>query len=154
MRALAAGEAIPVRNPRATRPWQHVLEPLGGYLLLAEKLAGAQAGSGPNPYADAFNFGPSLEANRPVQELIEEAINQWPGQWQDLSDPEAPHEAGRLHLQIDKAHHQLGWRPRWPFATTIAHTVGWYRAVNTSPSQAEACCLADLAAYGQAISPA
>ena len=154
MRALGAGESIPVRNPAATRPWQHVLEPLGGYLLLAEKLAGAQAGSGPNPYADAFNFGPSLEANRPVQDLIQEAIQHWPGQWQDLSDPEAPHEAGRLHLQIDKAHHQLGWQPRWPFATTIAHTVAWYKAVHTNPSQAEACSLADLAAYSQALTAA
>ena len=152
MRALALGEPIPVRNPWATRPWQHVLEPLGGYLLLAEKLAGAQDGSGPNPYADAFNFGPSLEANRPVQQLIKETLLHWPGQWLDLSDPEAPHEAGRLHLQIDKAHHQLGWRPRWAFPTTIAHTVGWYRAVDANPSQAEACCLADLAAYDQALS--
>jgi CDP-glucose 4,6-dehydratase len=85
MRALAKGEPIPVRNPWATRPWQHVLEPLGGYLLLAEKLADAQGGSGANIYADAFNFGPSLEANRPVQELIEEVLLHWPGQWLDLS---------------------------------------------------------------------
>jgi CDP-glucose 4,6-dehydratase len=141
MRALAAGEPIPVRNPRATRPWQHVLEPLGGYLLLAERLT-----TGAESFASAFNFGPSLEANRPVQELVEAALQHWPGDWQDLSDPDAPHEAGRLHLQIDKAHHQLGWRPRWDFATTVARTVSWYRAVHEGASALD-CCLTDLKAY-------
>ena len=99
----------------------------------------------------AFNFGPSLEANRSVRELVEETIKHWPGQWQDLSDPSAPHEAGRLHLQIDKAHHQLGWRPRWPFATTIERTVGWYRSVHHTPEQATSCCLSDLDAYATTL---
>jgi CDP-glucose 4,6-dehydratase len=144
MRALAAEEPIPVRSPGATRPWQHVLEPLGGYLLLAEKLATAQ---GPNnPYASPYNFGPTLEANRSVAELVQEALEHWGGSWQDLSDPQAPHEAGRLHLQIDKAHHQLGWQPRWDFATTVARTVRWYSAVHEGGSPLE-CCLADLRAY-------
>ena len=141
MRSLAAGQSIPVRHPRATRPWQHVLEPLGGYLLLAEKLA-ARGGA----YASAFNFGPSLEANRSVRELVEAALAHWHGSWQDLSDPTAPHEAGRLHLQIDKAHHQLHWQPRWPFATTVERTVAWYRAVHEGASPME-CCLQDLEAY-------
>ena len=152
MRALAAGEPIPVRRPEATRPWQHVLEPLGGYLLLAERLAAA-GGSAENPYASAFNFGPALEANRPVRELVETALQHWPGDWQDLSDPAAPHEAGRLHLQIDKAHHQLGWRPRWDFATTVARTVGWYRAAHEGSSALD-CCLADLEAYQRELTNA
>ena len=142
MRALAAAEPIQVRRPEATRPWQHVLEPLGGYLLLAEQLA-----SGGHAFASAFNFGPALEANRPVRELVDSALQHWPGHWQDLSDPDAPHEAGRLHLQIDKAHHQLGWRPRWEFATTVERTVSWYKAVHEGASALD-CCLADLAAYG------
>ena len=141
MLSLAAGEAIPVRRPEATRPWQHVLEPLGGYLLLAEKLATAG-----QAYASAFNFGPALDANRSVGELVNTALCHWPGSWRDLSDPAAPHEAGRLHLQIDKAHHQLGWQPRWPFATTVERTVAWYRAVHEGASPLE-CCLADLQAY-------
>jgi CDP-glucose 4,6-dehydratase len=153
MRALAQGAAIPVRRPEATRPWQHVLEPLSGYLLLAQRLAGAQERGGVNPYATAFNFGPSLEANRPVRELVEEALKYWNGQWEDLSDRTAPHEAGRLHLQIDKAHHQLGWQPRWPFTTTIQRTVGWYRTVHANPQQAESCCLADLAVYSNTSIP-
>jgi len=149
MRSLAAGEAIPVRRPEATRPWQHVLEPLGGYLLLAEKLATPQPDpAAQNPYASAFNFGPTLEANRSVRELVEAALGHCPGSWRDLSDPTAPHEAGRLHLQIDKAHHQLGWQPRWPFATTVDRTVAWYRAVHQGASPL-ACCLADLEAYQQ-----
>ena len=144
MRSLDAGEPIPVRRPEATRPWQHVLEPLGGYLLLAEKLA-----EGGATYADAFNFGPSLEANRSVRELVETALAHWPGSWLDVSDPTAPHEAGRLHLQIDKAHHQLGWQPLLPFATTVQRTVAWYRAVHEGAKPLE-CCLADLHSYQEA----
>ena len=144
MRALAAGETIEVRNPLATRPWQHVLEPLSGYLLLAEHLA-REAGL-ENRYTGAFNFGPNLEANRTVQDLIEEIIKHWGGSWQDLSDPYAPHEAGHLHLQIDKAHHQLGWRPRWSFSTTVERTVNWYQSLENE-SLTLMKCLADVTAF-------
>jgi CDP-glucose 4,6-dehydratase len=82
-----------------------------------------------------------------VNQLIEEAQRHWPGQWHDLSESGAPHEAGRLHLQIDKAHHKLGWQPLWPFATTVQRTVAWYRQVARDPQAAESCCLADLQAY-------
>ncbi len=144
MRALAAGEPIAVRNPTATRPWQHVLEPLGGYLRLAEALA-----SEPDPPCEAFNFGPQLQSNRPVGELVETILRHWPGHWIDRSDPAAPHEAGLLHLQIDKAHHRLGWKPLWDYGTTIERTVGWYRAVHEGASHLE-CCLADLSCYKEA----
>ena len=141
MRSLADGEVISVRRPGSTRPWQHTLEPLGGYLLLAEKLS-----TFGQSFATPFNFGPSLESNRSVRDLVEAAIVHWPGSWRDLSDPSAPHEADRLHLQIDKAHHQLGWKPLWPFATTVERTVSWYKAVHSGVSPLE-CCLADLHAY-------
>lgn len=144
IRALTSGEAILVRQPQSTRPWQHVLEPLGGYLLLAEKLATSGM-----PHASAFNFGPNLESNRTVRELVETVLSHWPGSWRDLSDSTAPHEAGRLHLYIDKAHHQLSWRPRWPFATTLERTVAWYRSVHEGASPL-ACCLADLQLYQEA----
>ena len=147
MRALAAGRPVPVRNPQATRPWQHVLEPLGGYLRLAEVLTAELAdGEGEKPCCTAFNFGPTLEANRPVWQLIEAALQHWPGEWEDHSQPAAPHEAGRLHLQIDKAHHQLGWQPQWSFHTTVARTVAWYRAVHNGVSPLQ-CCLDDLSVY-------
>jgi CDP-glucose 4,6-dehydratase len=142
MRALAKGEPIGVRNPAATRPWQHVLEPLGGYLLLAERLSADPS------LATAFNFGPQLEANRSVRELVEEALRHWPGSWDDQSDPSAPHEASLLHLVIDKAHHQLGWAPRWDFATTLERTVHWYRQLEEGKATALENCLADLEAFG------
>lgn len=145
MRSLATGLPITVRNPIATRPWQHVLEPLSGYLQLAEALA-----TDPQPPCEAFNFGPQLESNRPVRELVQTMLSHWPGEWIDQSNPGAPHEAGLLHLQIDKAHHRLGWQPRWSFDTTIARTVDWYRAVYAGASAVE-CCLADLEAYQKAF---
>ncbi len=147
MRALAAGQPVPLRNPQATRPWQHVLEPLGGYLRLAEALAAAST-TAASPPCEAFNFGPALEANRTVRQLIETALQHWPGTWLDHSNPEAPHEAGRLHLQIDKALHLLGWQPRWPFANTVERSVGWYRSVHEGADPLQ-CCLDDLSAYVQ-----
>ena len=141
MRSLERGEVINVRNPHATRPWQHVLEPLGGYLSLAETLV-----SEDNPPCEAFNFGPSLSSNRSVGELVHTILEHWSGDWFDQSDPTAPHEANLLHLQIDKAHHRLGWRARWDYDTTLSRTVGWYRNVHQGASPLE-CCLADLSAY-------
>ena len=146
MRALAAGQPIPVRNPNSTRPWQHVLEPLGGYLHLAEALV--QAAS---PPCEAFNFGPSLASNRSVRELVETIVEQWSGFWLDQSDPTVPHEANLLHLQIDKAYHRLGWQPRWNYATALELTLGWYRAHHQGASAME-CCLADLNAYSHTSS--
>lgn len=143
MRALSRGEQISVRNPAATRPWQHVIEPLAGYLRLAEALA-----CDPAPPCEAFNFGPYLTSNRSVGELVNALLEHWSGHWLDQSDPRAPHEANLLHLQIDKAHHRLGWEPRWDYATTVSRTVGWYRAVYEGASPRE-CCLADLNAYSQ-----
>lgn len=148
MRSLAKGEPIPVRNAKATRPWQHVLEPLSGYLRLAEVLA-----TDPEPPCGPFNFGPSLTSNRPVGHLVNTILEHWPGQWLDQSDPTAPHEANLLHLQIDKAHHRLNWQPRWDYVTTLARTVGWYRAVHQGASPFD-CCLADLNAYTKILNTA
>lgn len=122
MRALAAGEKVAVRNPHATRPWQHVLEPLSGYLRLAARLA-----DGDELPGHAFNFGPSLASNRSVARLVDEMLRHWPGTWIDASDPTAVHEAGKLNLAADRAYHHLGWQPRWDFETTVEKTVDWYR---------------------------
>jgi len=123
IRALRAGEAIPVRNKIATRPWQHVLEPLSGYLLLASRLATEPSAS----FASAFNFGPSLASNRTVAELVQELLKHLPGTWLDASDPAAVHEASKLNLATDKAFHLLQWQPVWNFAETLAATAGWYQ---------------------------
>jgi CDP-glucose 4,6-dehydratase len=141
IRALATGMPIGVRNPLATRPWQHVLEPLGGYLRLAEALA-LEA----EPPCEPFNFGPPLASNRPVHELVTTMLTHWPGRWTDQRDAAAPHEANLLHLQIDKAHHRLGWQPRWDFATTVQRTVQWYEQHHQGRAALD-CCLADLEAY-------
>jgi CDP-glucose 4,6-dehydratase len=139
IRSLEKGEDIPVRNKTSTRPWQHVLEPLSGYLLL-----GSQLYSIMNTYSNnkdlhnnllnicsPFNFGPSLSSNRTVLELIKEMFKYWPGNWIDKSDLNAPHEAGKLNLTVDKAFHFLGWQPNWQFDRTIKETVDWYHnAVN------------------------
>ena len=106
-----------------------------------------------NSFACAFNFGPTQESNRSVRELVEAAIQHWPGSWQDLSDAEAPHEASRLHLQIDKAYHQLRWRPRWDFSTTVSKTVSWYRVVHEG-GKVLGCCLADLDLYQRELTHA
>jgi CDP-glucose 4,6-dehydratase len=147
MRALGRDEPIPVRNPAATRPWQHVIEPLAGYLRLAESLA-----TDADPPCEAFNFGPSLASNRSVGELVSTILEHWPGQWLDQSDPTGPHEANLLHLQIDKAHTRLGWQSRWDYATTLARTVGWYRDHHDGAAALE-CCLADLVSYQECFSP-
>ncbi|MGY6529675.1 MAG: CDP-glucose 4,6-dehydratase [Cyanobacterium sp.] len=125
MRALGKGEPIPVRNPHATRPWQHVLEPLGGYLTLAQKLY-QELVLGKSAIEGAFNFGPNLSSNRPVKDLVEEILKHWAGSWLDKSDANAPHEANLLNLVTDKAYHHLNWQPRWDFTQTIKQTVSWY----------------------------
>ena len=130
IRALQRGENIPVRNKIATRPWQHVMEPLSGYLLLGAALTGGTGLAFPHPaemYRGAFNFGPPLNSNRSVAELVGEVLKHWPGQWVDKTDPHAIHEAERLNLSTDKAHHFLHWRPVWEFDETIARTITWYR---------------------------
>ena len=141
IRSLTIGNPIPVRNPDATRPWQHVLEPLGGYMLLAEFLAKADISR--SLYNSSFNFGPTLDSNRSVRDLMNSALESWPGNWIDLSNSSTPHEAQRLHLQIDKAHHLLGWKPRWSFHETVDRTMAWYKSVHDG-SRPIQCCLSDL----------
>lgn len=131
IRALQNGHSIPVRNKTATRPWQHVLEPLSGYLWLAASLSNPTLTHwGVEKLASPFNFGPRHESNRTVAELVTEALKHWPGQWEDTSDPKAVHEAGLLQLSTDKANALLGWTPVWNFPETIARTLEWYRAAN------------------------
>ncbi len=131
IRAVRAGEPIPVRNKVATRPWQHVLEPLGGYLHLAASLATASSKE-VAPLASAFNFGPGLTSNRTVCELVRELLGHTGGKWIDASDPMAVHEASKLNLAVDKAFHLLDWQPVWDFSTTVAKTADWYLRAETN----------------------
>jgi CDP-glucose 4,6-dehydratase len=130
IRALRSNEPIPVRNKTATRPWQHVLEPLSGYLWLAAAIASPKLldRSDAGDFCEALNFGPNLASNRTVQQVVEELLTHTRGSWKDFSDPNAPHEAAKLSLAIDKAFHLLHWSPTWNFAESIGQTVEWYEA--------------------------
>ncbi len=144
IRAWVSNQPVAVRNPQATRPWQHVLEPLAGYLRLAERLSDE-----PSNHSRAYNFGPTAEANRSVADLLNELQPHWSGAagWTDASAGEQPHEAGLLHLVADRAQRDLGWRPYWSFTETSRRTADWYQQV-VRGADTRACCLADLEAYG------
>ncbi len=149
IRSLAKGEPVGVRSPHAVRPWQHVLEPLSGYLLLGSRLVGERAAQ----HCEGWNFGPEGDSARPVSALVTALVAEWgSGAWIDQSDPKAHHEASLLRLSIDKAHAKLGWRPRWAFDETIARTVAWYRAQQQGASMQalKALTLEQLSAYGAA----
>ncbi len=145
IRALRDGVPVVLRNPEATRPWQHVLEPLSGYLTLAiRQLADDQAAAG------VWNFGPDPENVRPVLELAETAVEVWgSGSVEVQRDPDAPHEAILLMLDSSKAKERLGWRPRWDFRTGVAETVHWYKAVDDGADPWD-LCQAQIASYGAA----
>jgi CDP-glucose 4,6-dehydratase len=125
VRALMAGEPLGVRNPGSTRPWQHVLEPLGGYLLLAGRML-----TEPGVLDDAFNFGPAEDATITVGELADKVVADWgSGSWQHTGESDAVHEAGWLALDCSKAHRTLGWRPLLTVDEAVAWTIEWYRAL-------------------------
>jgi len=150
IRALQCGAPIGVRNPRATRPWQHVLEPLSGYLWLAARLAPAPDDR--SPLCSGFNFGPGHDANRTVGELVTEILQHWPGTWEDQSDPHAHHEANLLQLCTDKASALLGWSAAWRFTDAIRETITWYRdtARCDDPARFQSLTHSQIAAYAAA----
>ena len=123
LRAFEAGEPVQIRNPHAIRPWQHVLEPLSGYLALAEKLYIEG-----HAYAESWNFGPVDADVRPVQCIVEQLTAEWGegAMWQLDKNPQ-PHEAHYLKLDSSKAQAKLGWRPRWDLSETLGCTVAWYK---------------------------
>ncbi len=143
-RAVERGLPLEVRYPHATRPWQHVLEPVAGYLTLAEQLVttGAQ-------HAQAWNFGPSDDDSRPVSWLLDRLVDRWPqGAWRPLAGVQA-HEAVALKLDSSKARDRLGWRPAWDLATTLDKTVDWHSAWHRGDDLRE-LCLAQIHAHGTA----
>jgi CDP-glucose 4,6-dehydratase len=124
LRAIDAGRELVLRSPDATRPWQHVLEPLRGYLMLAERLRGA----GGADFADGWNFGPSTTDVRPVRWIAERLCAATPGARWSIDSSAAPHEACLLSLDSSKARTELGWKPRWDAEQAILRTLDWYHA--------------------------
>jgi CDP-glucose 4,6-dehydratase len=125
VRALEKGETVQVRNPAAVRPWQHVLEPLGGYLLLGARLA-----EHPLTYGGAWNFGPHLEDALPVSALVNLSLGAWgAGEYETPTAAGQPHEAGLLKLDISKAINELQWKPKYNAQESIYKTIAWYKAL-------------------------
>lgn len=146
LRAFEQNQPVVIRNPHAIRPWQHVLEPLSGYLMLAECLY--TEGS---PFAEGWNFGPNDDDAKPVQWIVEQMASQW-GQgacWQH-DGGHHPHEAHYLKLDISKAKARLGWQPHWSLSTALQKIVGWHN-IYLSQADVQATTLAQIDSYTQSI---
>lgn len=142
-RAWSKGETLHIRRPQSVRPWQHVLEPLHGYLRLAEMLWHKP------DLAGSYNIGPHTHEAATVREVIELARANWPGSAARYGDgTEGPHEAGWLALETAKARTQLGLMPRWGIAESIRRSIAWYRSQHDG-ADARTLCLTEINAYGQ-----
>jgi len=135
IRSLLKGEKIAIRSPMAVRPWQHVLEPLGGYLLLAQKLYE----EGPD-FAEAWNFGPEDADARPVEWIVKRICTQWgEGAAYGIDPGDHPYEANYLKLDCSKARARLNWRPRWNLEEAVDRVLEWVRAFRCGEDLQEVC---------------
>lgn len=142
VRALESSRPIEVRSPRSIRPWQHVLEPLSGYMLLAKKMW-----ENPARYCEGWNFGPRMESVTPVWDVAQMLIKNYAeGELKDVSNPNAPHEAQLLMLDITKAHVKLGWQPRMNIEQCISLVADWYKSYNHT-DDVYALCVSEIEKY-------
>ena len=141
LRSFEKNKPVVIRNPKATRPWQHVLEPLSGYLILAQNLYKDQ-----KKYAEGWNFGPNEKDVQPVDWILDKMISKWPNSSWELDNNSNPHEAGFLKLDISKAKSKLGWSPVWELSQTLEKIVSWHQAwLNKDDMQA--VCLTEIEEY-------
>ena len=141
LRAFEKDQPVIVRNPASTRPWQHVLEPLSGYLVLAQALY-----ENPTAYAEGWNFGPFDEDAKPVDWILNYMVQQWPNSSWSLDQNAHPHEAGYLKLDISKAKSRLDWHPTWRLENTLKRIVEWHQAwLNKEDMHAK--CLQEINDY-------
>ena len=141
LRAFEEKRPVIIRNPSATRPWQHVLEPLSGYLNLAQKLY-----ESPMEYAEGWNFGPLDEDARPVDWILNHLVARWPGASWHLDKDSHPHEAGYLKLDISKAKSRLHWKPIWRLEQTLEKITRWHQAW-LSKQDIQSLCLDEINEY-------
>ena len=141
LRSFERRKPVVVRNPKATRPWQHVLEPLSGYLILAEKLYRDQ-----RRYAEDWNFGPNEQDVKPVDWILDKMIAKWPNSSWELDQNSNPHEAGFLKLDISKAESKLSWKPVWELSQTLEKIIVWHQAW-LNKEDIQAVCLAEIEEY-------
>jgi CDP-glucose 4,6-dehydratase len=141
LRAFEKNKSVVIRNPSSTRPWQHVLEPLSGYLVLAQALY-----EDPTSYAEGWNFGPHDEGAKPVDWILNHMVASWPGASWQLDQDAHPHEAGYLKLDVSKAKAKLNWQPTWHIEQTLEKIVKWHQAwLNQEDMQA--LCLQEINEY-------
>lgn len=138
IRSLKSHSPVLLRNPDSYRPWQHVLDPLFGYMLLAKSLFQNTPRS-----CESFNFGPSIRSNRKVRELVDDIFKIWPGTFKDINKDQSLHEAKTLHIVSDKSYQVLKWESTWDYSSTIDRTIKWYLN-NHKKVPAIECCLADI----------
>ena len=141
LRSFEKNKPVVIRNPKATRPWQHVLEPLSGYLILAEKLYKNQ-----KEYAEGWNFGPNEQDVKPVDWILDRMIAKWPNSSWELDSNSSPHEAGFLKLDIAKAESRLDWKPVWELSQTLEKITSWHQAW-LKKEDMQAACLAEIKEY-------
>lgn len=142
-RALSVSKAIEIRNPKAVRPWQHVLESLHGYLTLA-----ACMNKEPEKFAESFNFGPARNDTCTVEELVVKAIKSWgAGSYKVLKQKKVMHEAGLLKLNINKAWNKIGWKPAWSSDQSIDRTLLWYKKSTEKKADVMGLCMEDIEKY-------
>jgi len=141
--AWLKGQKVKIRYPKAIRPWQHVLESLSGYLLLAEKLY-----TNGEQFAEAWNFGPNENDTASVEEAIKELASFWAGKafW-EIDGDDHPHEAGYLKLDSSKARTRLGWKPNWDLRTALMKTAQWYQAYQSQPEKIREKTLEQITDY-------
>lgn len=140
IRALQNNEPVKVRNPLAVRPWQHVLEPIGGYLHLGAKMV-----DNPLKFGDSWNFGPLAEDNLIVEKLVKVALNIWgSGSYKKSNLSNQPHEAGLLKLDISKTQNELEWYPKYSSQKSIAETIQWYKQALVDPDNSEQIIINDI----------
>jgi len=141
LRSFEKNEPVVIRNPKATRPWQHVLEPLSGYLVLAQKMYHDQ-----NKYAEGWNFGPNENDAKPVGWILDKMIAKWPNSSWELDSSSNPHESNFLQLDISKAESKLGWKPVWGLNQTLEKIIAWHQAW-TNKKDMQAVCLSEIKEY-------
>lgn len=134
LRAFEKNEAVVIRNPLSTRPWQHVLEPLSGYLVLAQKLY-----KEPTKFAEGWNFGPYEDDAKPVEWILNHMVSQWPNTVWRLDKNSHPHEAGYLKLDVAKAKARLKWHPTWRLELTLAKIIKWHQAWLNKADMQQVC---------------
>lgn len=148
IRAFSKGEKVALRNPGATRPWQHVLEPLGGYLLLAARLL-SQNG---DDYCSGWNFGPATDDVQPVGRIVRMMVEEWGDDAAStMSNGPHPKEASLLSLNCDKAMGLLHWKPCWHLDALVRQTVGWYKQWLDDPALLRQATLGQIAAFERAM---